>query len=221
MVRKAKLRVLLADDHVLVRDGLKRLVDDQPDMVVVAEAVDGPEALRLATSIAPDVALIDVSMPAWDGVKTTQEMMAACPALKIVAVTRHDEESFVRRMLRAGAAGYVLKQSPSAAMTTAIRAVARGERYVDSTLQSPVSEEEVQPSHAEPLEVSLSPMEEQVLRLVASSRSTSAIAAALSLDPDAVARVKAEAMKNARLTTRLDVIRYARDRGWMDGWMDG
>ena len=215
-MRNTKLRVLLADDHVLVREGLKRLVDDQPDMEVVAEAVDGPEALRLARKIAPDVALVDISMPQWDGVKTTRKMIAACPQLKIVALTRHDEDSFVRRMLRAGASGYVLKQSPSAAMTSAIRAVARGEQYVDAAIASTTTPEHPAPPPlpASPGKPSLSTMEEHVLRLVALSRTTREIASELGIAPDHVRQVKAEGMQRARLATRLDVIRYARERGW-------
>jgi len=218
-VRNAKLRVLLADDHVLVREGLKRLVDDQPDMEVVAEAVDGPEALRLARKIAPDVALIDISMPQWDGVKTTRKMIAACPKLKIVAVTRHDEDSFVRRMLRAGAAGYVLKQSPSAAMTSAIRAVARGEQYVDVSVKSPKAPVEPRPASPGPpgtRKLSLSAVQEQVLRLVALSRTTREIAAQLGMEAEEVRRLKAAAMERAHLDTRLDVIRFARERGWIE-----
>src|SRR5262245_9890704 len=113
MSSNARLRVLLADDHEMVRDGLKRLINEQSDMEVVAEAGDGREALRLAELREPDVVLVDISMPGVDGVTMSQELARVCPRVRIVAVTRHDDSAFVGRMLDAGAMGYVLKQSPS------------------------------------------------------------------------------------------------------------
>ena len=114
-----RLKLLLAEDHVLVREGLKSLIDDQPDMEVVAEAGDGLHAVRLAQDRMPDVALADVSMPGLDGAQVTEMITAACPRVKVIALTRHEDASFVRRLLEAGAAGYVRKQSPSTELTRA------------------------------------------------------------------------------------------------------
>ena len=214
-----KLRILLADDHALVRDGLKRLIDEQPDMEIVAEAGDGPEALRLCQMVHPDVALVDVSMPVWDGVKTTQMLRSACPQMRIVSVTRHNDESFVRRMFEAGAVGYVLKQSPSTELTKAVRSVATGERYVDPSIRFAPVAPAFERSSDERLETNsgatLSPEEEQVLRLVALSQSGREIAERLALDVDAVLALKTDAMAKLGLQSRLQVIDFARKSGWL------
>ena len=106
-----RARVLLAEDNLRVREGLKRLIDDEADMEVIAETGDGQQALQLAQRLAPDVALVDVSMPGWDGVRLAREISGACPSVRIIAVTRHDDGGFVTQMMAAGARGYVLKQS--------------------------------------------------------------------------------------------------------------
>lgn len=215
----AKLRILLADDHALVREGLRSIINDQPDMQVVGEAGDGPEAVRLCQSVRPDIALIDVSMPGWDGVTTTEMLRPACPQMKIISVTRHDDESFMRRMLAAGAAGYVLKQSSSGHLTDAIRAVSRGEQYIDQAVrrmpvQSVVEQTSAVTRHEDASGDPLSAIEEQVLRLVASSRSNQEIAARFAVHVDAVGEIKARAMAKLGLRTRLQVIDYAHRSGW-------
>ena len=129
-----KLRVLLAEDHLTVRDGLKRLVNEQEDMQVVAEAGDGREAARLAQELLPDVAVMDISMPGWDGLKATERLTEVCPQVRVLALTRHDDYGFMTQMLRAGAKGYVLKQIPAIELIQAVRAVAAGR--TTSTRQS-------------------------------------------------------------------------------------
>jgi DNA-binding NarL/FixJ family response regulator len=214
-----KLRIVLADDHALVRDGLKRLIDEQPDMEVVAEAGDGPEALLLCQRVHPDVALVDVSMPVWDGVKTTEMLRARCPQLRIVSLTRHNDESFVRRMFEAGAVGYVLKQSRSADLTKAIRLVANGEHYVDPAMRfAPVAAAVERPT-GERLETNSSttllPEEEEVLRLLALSQSGREIGERLGFDLDAVSALQRAAMAKLGLQSRLQVIDFARKSGWL------
>lgn len=204
----------------MVRDGLKRLINDQQDMEVVAEAGDGPEALRLAESLLPAVALVDVSIPGWDGVRITQTLTRTCPGTKVIAVTRHDDAAFVRRLLEAGAAGYVLKQSPSAELTRAVRAVAAGERYVDPSVRSarpPLSRAPAQTAPPGAPCERITDLEEQVLRLLASSYSNQQIAERLAMDVAEVADTKASAMRKTGVMTRLQVIQYARARGWVDG----
>jgi DNA-binding NarL/FixJ family response regulator len=131
----SRLRVLVAEDHTLVRDGLKRMIGDQPDMVVVGEATSGDEVVAEANRLSPSIVLVDISMPGADGITVAQRLTATCPGARIIAVTRHTDAVFVTRMLRAGAAGYVLKQSPSAELLRAMRAVADGEQYVDAALR--------------------------------------------------------------------------------------
>lgn len=216
MDKRSRVSVLVADDHPLVRDGLKRMIDDQPDMVVVGEATNGPEAVEKAQRLAPRIVLLDVSMPEIDGITVAQTLTATCPAVRIIALTRHTETVFVAKMLGAGADGYVLKQSPTAELLRAVRAVATGEQYVDAALQVasapdvPGSRPSSEPGSREPLTAA----EEQVLHLVARAHSNRDIAQQLHLDLHAVGDLKATAMRKAGLKTRLDVVAYATARGW-------
>ncbi|HEX6599260.1 MAG TPA: response regulator transcription factor [Gemmatimonadaceae bacterium] len=211
-----RLKILLADDHALVREGLKRLIDDQPDMQVTAEAGDGVHAVRLAQDLTPDIALVDVSMPGLDGVQATQMITAACPRVKVIALTRHDDGSFVRRLLEAGATGYVLKQSASTELTRAIRAVAAGERYVDSAIRGASA---VPPPSAPAAPATntaeLTTDEEQVLRLIALGHSHSEIATRLALDVARVLAIRATATSKTGASSRVAIVRYADARGWL------
>src|SRR5687768_5599564 len=126
-----KLRILLANDHATVRDGLKLIVDAQPDMTVVGQASDGRGAVEKALQTSPDVVVMDVSMPGVNGLKATEILRQQCPDVKVVALTRLSEAGYLRELLRVGALGYVLKQSSSASLLTAIRAVAAGGTYLD------------------------------------------------------------------------------------------
>ena len=139
MASVTKLRILIVDDHPLVREGLKRLINDQPDMLVAGEAGDGHEALRFAKESLPDVALVDIWMPGLDGARVTQMITDACPQVKVIALTRHDDGGFVRKLLEVGATGYVLKQSALSELTRAVRAVAAGQQFVDASIRGAVT----------------------------------------------------------------------------------
>ena len=130
----AKIRVLLADDHETVRQGLRLLHRPRADMEVVAEAGDGRVAVERGRQLKPDVAVVDLSMPEMNGLAATKAIREAAPATAVVALTRHDDDAYVQELLSAGALGYVLKQSPSAELLDAIRAAAPGERYLDRRL---------------------------------------------------------------------------------------
>jgi DNA-binding NarL/FixJ family response regulator len=214
-----KLRILLADDHALVRDGLKRLIDEQADMEVVAEAGDGPDAVRQCQQCHPDVALIDVSMPVWDGVKTAEMLRSACPDVRIVCVTRHNDKSFVRRMFEAGAVGYVLKQSRSTDLTEAIRSVARGDCFIDPAIRvasvGPARERPTDETLDTRSSATLSADEERVLRLVALSQSGREIGARLALDIETVLALQRDGMAKLGLQSRMQVIDFGRKSGWL------
>jgi DNA-binding NarL/FixJ family response regulator len=208
-----RLKVLLVEDHVLVREGLKRLIDGQPDMEVVAEAGDWVRAVHLAQDFMPDVALVDVSMPAVDGAQVTQMITASCPRVKVIAVTRHNDASFVRRLLEVGAAGYVLKQSASAELTRAIRVVAAGERYIDGAIRGLSAVPSPSPPATNVAELTTD--EEQVLRLIALGHSHPQIAARLSLDVARVLAIRAAATAKTGAVSRVAIVRYAATRGWL------
>src|SRR3954454_13912436 len=122
----AELRVFIADDHSIVREGMKALVNAQPGMRVVGEASDGREACRAVEELQPDVAVMDITMPGWGGAEATERLKRTCPAVRVVALTVHEDESYLRGLLGAGAAGYVLKRSASEDLVHAIRTVAAG-----------------------------------------------------------------------------------------------
>src|SRR5262245_30952422 len=124
-----KLRVFLADDHAVVREGLKLLVNAQPDMEVIGEAGDGQAALQLAFDLQPDVMIIDISMPILNGAQSTLQLKRLCPAIKVLALSLHEEISYLRELLEAGASGYILKRSAADVLIHAIRVVAAGEVY--------------------------------------------------------------------------------------------
>ena len=211
-----RAQVLLADDNAPVREGLKRLINEEPDMEVIAETGDGQEALQLAQRLAPDVALVDVSMPGWDGVRLSQEMSRACPSLKVIAVTRHNDGAFVQKMMAAGARGYVLKQSAATTLVGAVRACLGGAVYVDPGARSSVRSSEtaaaalaIAPAEHEPL----TKVEHEVLRLFASASRLQLIAEQLGLDVEEVVRVKGIAMRKLGFSTRLQAMNYVRSRG--------
>jgi DNA-binding NarL/FixJ family response regulator len=219
MLEHPTIRILIADDHLLVRDGLKRLIDDQSGMEVVAEAMNGPDALQLAQQLLPGIAIVDVSMPGMDGVALTRLLQECCPEVRVLALTRHDDAAFVRKMMQAGASGYVLKQSASAELIRAIHSVSGGIAYVDPSVRT--TERARDPWADQPEEASahepLLPLEEQVLRLLAASYSNEEMAAHLSLDLQAIAGARVGAMRKVGVTTRFAVIRYAQARGWLPG----
>jgi DNA-binding NarL/FixJ family response regulator len=209
-------RVLLVDDHPLVRAGLKTLIESQPDLLVVGEAASEEEALRIVRSVSAEVALVDVSLPGSGGARVTERLVSAVPAIRVIAVTRHTDEAFVAGMIGAGAWGYVLKQSASSELLRAIRLVAAGHRFIDPALQRTA---EPASSHAgghefRSADAPLTSLEEQVLRLIAEAHSNQDIAGRLGIRISEVAELKSTAMKKAGLISRMHVIAYAQSRGW-------
>jgi two-component system, NarL family, response regulator NreC len=205
-------RVLLADDHQTVRQGLRLLIDAQPDMKVVDEAPDGRSAVEKAASARPDVVVMDVSMPGMNGLTATRELKRACPAVTVVALTRHDDAAYVQELLGAGASGYVLKRSPSSELLAAIRAAAEGRQYLDTGLGARLAIAMSQ-SVAAPQRVS--ERENEVLRLMALGHSNKDIADSLQISVKTVEVHKANAMKKLGFHGRIDVVRYAVLQGWL------
>ena len=213
-----KLRVLLADDHVTVRHGLKLLIDSEPDMTVVAEASDGASAVQRALDLKPDVVVMDISMPGMNGLVATRALKEKQPQAAIITLTRHGDDAYLQELLRAGVSGYVLKQSAPAELLQAIRAAAAGGQYLDSTLTARVTagflgREGRRPSRSS---AALSDRESEVLRLIASGYSNKEIAARLALSVKTVEAHKANAMRKLDLNGRIDIVKYAVLQGWLD-----
>ena len=214
-----KLRILLADDHETVREGLKAIINSQPDMNVIADAGDGKTAVQLAIAMKPDIVLVDVSMPQLNGLQATEAIKTQCPAVKVLALTRYSDAGYIRELLAAGASGYVLKQSRSTELLQAIRAVAIGSTYLDPTaaakLAAEMSRNKRLRTQEKPQSV-LSQREEEVLRLVAWGHSNKEIARDLDVSVKTVETHKTNAMQKLGFTSRTDVVKFALVQGWLN-----
>jgi DNA-binding NarL/FixJ family response regulator len=210
------IRILLADDHAVMREGLKMLIDSQPGMKVVAEAGDGPTAVRMTDEFDPDVVVVDVSMPGFNGAQVTERLRAARPERKVLALTAHEERSYLRLLLEAGAAGYVLKRAAAEELVRAIRAVAAGGTYLDPALARTVMDDFVRPAGVAAEVDQLSEREAEVVRLIALGYSNKEIAARLKLSVKTVETYKSRSMEKLGIRGRVDLVQYAARRGWLE-----
>lgn len=212
-----RLRILLADDHAILRQGLKLLIDSQLDMCVVGEASDGNSALEQAKALKPDLVVMDISMPGMNGLVATRTLKRERSDITVLALTRHDDDTFLEELLRAGASGYVLKQSAPAQLLQALRAVAAGGLYLDPAMKSRVADGLLAREREIPKEprAPLSERESEVLRLTAVGHSNKEISAQLTISLKTVEVHKANAMRKLGLTGRVDLIRYGVLQGWL------
>ncbi|MGD9690616.1 MAG: response regulator [Phycisphaerales bacterium] len=203
------VRVLLVDDHPLLRRGIRILIGTQSDMEVVGEAGDMRQAVELCTRLRPDVVILDLSIPGGSGVAGVERVRAASPDSRVLVLTMHDDPAYVRGALAMGAAGYVVKSAADTELVTAIRAVAKGRVFVDA---SSVEQALGDPKSASPL-AHLSDREREVLVEVAGGHTSQAIADRLGLSVKTVESYRARMMQKLGLKTRADVIRLAVDTG--------
>jgi DNA-binding NarL/FixJ family response regulator len=206
------IRVLLADDHETVREGLRLLINGQPDMEVAGEAADGAEAVEKTATLKPDVTVLDLTMPGTSGLTATHLLKAATPETAVVALTRHGDHTYVQKLLEAGASGYVLKQSPSTELLHAIRVAASGGRYLDPALPPPDHPRDPRRRESTPL---ISKRETEILRLMAVGNSNKDIANALHISVKTVEAHKTSVMRKLGLRGRTDVVRYAVLNDWL------
>jgi two-component system response regulator NreC len=218
VTNRTRIRVLLADDHAAVREALAVLIDSQPDMEVVAQAGDGDAAVERARQIRPDVVVVDVSMPVMSGLEVTVALKHALPATRIVALTRHGEYQYVQELLRAGANGYVLKQSSSRDLLQAIRVVAGGKSFLDPLVTSQLTRHysaEADAGSQRPGGEELSPRELEVLRLLARGYANREIAIELGISVKTVDTHKANGMGKLGMSSRIELVRFAILHGWL------
>lgn len=211
-----KLRVFVADDHTLMREGLRLLIDRQPDMEVIGEAADGVNAWRQARELRPDVVVMDVSLPELSGAQATERLKAACPTVRVLALSFYEDEAHIRQLLASGAAGYVLKKAAADELASAIRTVARGGVHLDPSIAGRVVGGYVNPASPDAGgDGLLTPRETEILMLVARGHTNKEIAGQLHLSVKTVEGHKTKIGEKLGLQTRADMVRYALRRGWL------
>lgn len=212
-------RILLAEDHNTVREGIKMLVNAEPDMEVIGEAADGNAAIAKTRELAPDLLVMDISMPELNGLKATEKLRKEFPDLKILTLTRHTDDGYLQQLIKAGVNGYVLKQSAPTELITAIRTVTSGRSYVDSDLTHKVlggyAGRTTGPMRGEG-GTEISERESEVLRLIAWGYSNKEIASRLELSVKTVEAHKSNAMRKLNMRSRIDIVRYAILQGWLE-----
>ena len=212
-----RIRILIVEDHATVREGLKLIISAQSDMEVVGDTGDGRSAISLAQQLQPDIVLMDISLPSLNGLKATALLKECCPEVHVLALTRHQEDGYLHQMLRAGASGYILKQSPPAELLHAIRAIANGGKYLDSAVAGKMMGSYVgRATGSAEMTAALTDRETEVLRLISWGHSNKEIASRLDLSVKTVEAHKANGMKKLGMSSRIDIVRYAVLQGWLD-----
>jgi two-component system response regulator NreC len=211
------IRILIADDHGVLRAGLRALLNSEPDLGVVGEAADGHEAIRLAKALQPDVVLMDISMPDLVGIEVTRQLVASQPGVHVLILTVHEDKALLREAMRAGASGYIVKRAVGSELVNAIRAVVRGDLYVHpAMIRALLPSEDTrvigEPGAAE----SLTAREIDVLRLIATGHTNRQIAERLILSMRTVESHRAKLMGKLGLHSRVELVRYAAAHGLLE-----
>lgn len=206
-----KIRLLLADDHAILRDGIRALLAEQPDMSVVGEAGDGRQAVTLAHDLSPDVVLMDIGMPLLNGLEATRQIKRDRPGIHVLILTMHENEEYIREVLAAGASGYVLKQAAASELVAAIRAVHRGEAVLSPAVTRVVIQDYLRSEAAQPVIASneLTAREREVLQLIAEGHTSKEISDILCLSVKTVQAHRTSLMQKLDLHDRGDLIKYA------------
>ncbi len=216
-----RIRVLVADDHVVLRSGLRMLLNAQPDMEVIGEVGDGHEAVRKTVELTPDVLLLDITMPGLGGIDAIRQIKPKGLQVAILVLTMHESEGYLREALKAGALGYIPKKAAETELISAIRAVHRGEVFLYSSLTRPLVQEVIYGSTAgQKAEADgykqLSQREREVLRLIAQGYTNKQVADKFFLSIKTVESYKARVMEKLDLHSRVELVRYALEQGLLD-----
>lgn len=222
-----KKTVLIVDDHPLYREGLKSIIDPSPEYEVVGEAGDAEAGLQRARELRPDLALIDISLPDQSGINLVRSLKSALPETQILVVSMHSKMDYVTEAFRAGALGYLVKESAGKGLLNALECIAKGEKFLDSSLSHKLISNIMDSSHQE-MEVtgaaykSLTPREQEILRLLAEGQSAKEIANRLFISPKTVENHRINIMRKLELRRPMDLIRYAVRIGLIDvdHWKD-
>src|ERR1700722_9043989 len=208
------LRILLADDHAMVRKGFRLILETQPDMQIVGEAGNGREAVELAEQLHPDVVVMDVAMPELNGIEATRRLVAAAPRTRVLALSMHKDSVYVREILRAGARGYLLKDSIDSDLVNAVRAVAKGEGYLSPGVSDAVLSD-YRKHVTDPLDL-LTSREREVLQMIAEGQTNKEIAGTLNLSVYTVDAHRGKIMEKLNLHSSGELVRFAVRNGLID-----
>ena len=209
-----RTRILLADDHAVVRQGFKMILSAQTDMEIVGEAGNGREAVELAESLKPDIVVMDVAMPELNGIEATRRLASSTPYTRVVALSMHKDNVYVREILRAGARGYLLKDSVAADVVAAIRAVARGESYLSPAVSNAVLDD-YRKHVTNPIDL-LSSREREVLQMLAEGKTNKEIAGVLNLSVYTVDAHRGRIMEKLNVHSINELVRFAVRNGLID-----
>jgi DNA-binding NarL/FixJ family response regulator len=210
------LKILIADDHALLRDGLKVLVNAEPDMEVIGEAENGKIVVEMARQLKPHIVLMDISMPEMNGAHAARRLKSLCPTIKVLALTAHEDNSYLRHMLEAGASGFLLKRAAAEQLIHAIHVVADNGCYIDPTFAGKVLSNFIRPiSKSTKDRNELSERETEVLRLTAWGYSNKEMATRLDISVKTVETYKSRLLEKLQLTSRTEIVRYAVRHGWL------
>jgi DNA-binding NarL/FixJ family response regulator len=215
-MHQQEIRVLIADDHTLFREGVRRLIDESDIACVIGEAADGETAVRQALNLKPDVVLMDISMPGMNGIEATRRLLDAAPASRVLILTIHDNERYIQQILHTGAAGYLLKDTPCEDFLSAIQAVHRGDSYLSPAISRKVLEGLVRnrrPGDGSRGVVTLSRREREVLVLLAEGKPNREVAKVLGISPKTVDAHRANIMKKLGVHSIVQLVRYAIQEG--------
>src|SRR5579875_832666 len=210
-----RTRILIADDHGIVRAGIRLLLERQGDLEVVAEAADGVEAVQSALAARPDVCILDVAMPRLTGLQAAREILAQLPRTRVLMLSMHDDEHYLYAALQAGAGGYVLKREADHDLVAAIRAVARGEAFLTNAAERAIIRRWMADGAERPHDP-LTPREEEVVKLIAEANTNAQIAAALHLSEKTVESHRANVLRKLGMRDRVELVRYAIRRGLIE-----
>ena len=208
------MRIVIADDHGIVRSGIRLLLDRQPDLEVVAEAADGIEARDTVIRERPDLAILDVKMPGLTGLQATREIKTQAPEVSILILSMHDDERYLFEALKAGASGYVLKSQADTDLLAAIRSVERGEPFLSPAAQQVLIRDVLE--RGGQAESELTPREEEIVKMVAEANTSREIAEMLHLSEKTVENHRANAMKKLGMRDRVELVRYAIRQGLVE-----
>jgi DNA-binding NarL/FixJ family response regulator len=213
-VHPRKITILLADDHSVVRQGFRRILESQPDMQIVGEAANGRQAIEQATKLLPDVVVMDVAMPELNGIEATRRLMESSPRTRVLALSMHKDAVYVREILRAGARGYLLKDAIDADLLAAVRSVAKGEAYLSPAIADAVLTDYRQ-HVTDPIDL-LTSREREVLQLIAEGKTNKEIATALKLSVYTVDAHRGRIMEKLNLHSTGELVRFAVRKGLID-----